>query len=87
MLGVDIFTEIRFDSWALQTLVPCVLRTRGGAGTFGKRTLRRHQPKSLARSITIVTMGPIWHAVEIEIAASPGHQIKSEEVCMSYIEP
>lgn len=88
ILGVDIFTDMRFDSWALQTLFLRIETNKQG-GVFGKR---RHSGINTLFSVFNHDCNPgaTWHGVEaggaIEVAAIR-HITKGEEICVSYIEP
>ena len=88
-LGVDIFTDARFDPWALQTLF---LRIENNKQSGNRVPNRIHGGISPLFSMLNHDCNPgaTWHAVNtrgaIEVAAIRDIK-KGEEVCVSYVTP
>lgn len=90
-LGVDIFTDLRFDSWALQTLFLRIENNQQG-GTFGKRRYSGINPL-FSMFNHDCNPGATWHGIgaggaggAIEVAAIRAIK-KDDEICVSYVEP
>ena len=87
-LGVDIFTDMRFDSWALQTLFLRIENNKQ-SGRLGKRIHGGINP--LFSMINHdCNPGATWYCPEsagaIEVAAIRAIK-KGEEICVSYVDP
>lgn len=87
-LGVDIFTDARFDSWALQTLFLRIENNKQG-GRFGKQSHSSVNPL-FSMFNHDCNPGATWHGVDIggaiEVVAIRAIE-KDEEIFVSYVEP
>lgn len=87
-LGVDIFTDMRFDSWALQTLFVRIENNKRGEN-FGNRRYSGIKPL-FSMLNHICYPATTWHSIDvggaIEVVAMRDIK-KGEEICISYTAP
>ena len=88
-LGVDIFTNLKFDSWALQTVITRIENNR-----VGKKTLNNRPYNTVDPLFSMFNHSCMPSAAFNFIGGSTGTMVKAvrdikqgEEICISYVEP
>lgn len=88
-LGVDIFTKLEFDSWALQTLIMRIDNNKVGKKTLDNRTYSSIDPLFCLFNHSCMpsaTFNIIEGGTAMTVTAVRDIE-KDEEICISYVEP
>ena len=88
-LGVDVFTKLNFDSWALQTLIMRIDNNKVGKKTLDNRRYSSIDPLFCMFNhscIPSATFNIISGGTAMTVTAVRDIE-KGEEICISYVEP